>query len=87
MPEHFVLAIFGGIGFGYISYRLGVTGERLAVLLFALYALSPLAQDIYRALDGEAVMDEFVLVTLIRFTQAIAAVAVSTALMRRRLRL
>ena len=83
MPEHLILALFGGIGFGYIAYRMGATGERVAVMLFALWALNPLAQDIYRALDGETVQDEFLLVTGIRLVFAIAAIIVVEVLNRR----
>ena len=83
MPEHLILALIGGLGFGYICYRMGATGERVAVMLFALWALNPLMQDIYRALEGKDVLDEFILVTSIRLVQAITAIIVVEVLNRR----
>jgi len=86
MPEHgqLFLALLVGIGFGFFVARLGSSWQRLAVMLVALWALNPLAQQIYGGLRGhDDTMQDIVRVGSLWLIFTIGAV-VSLAIINRR---
>jgi len=77
MPEidQLALAIVTGLGFGYFVTLLGSSPQRLAMMLFALWALQTLAQQLFRAMDGRDVSNEVIMVSTIRLVFAASAVS------------
>lgn len=74
-PEQLALAVVTGLGFGYVVHRVGSSAARLAIILFALWTMQTGSQYIYRALDGTDVAREVVIVTSLRLTFALVAIA------------
>ena len=82
-PDLLVLATLTGLSFGYIVYRIGSTTARLAVLLVMLYIFQTFALQVYRVVDGTGTIDELLVVSELRVTFTIAAVAMLALLNRR----
>ena len=82
-PEQLLLAILGGIGFGFTVHLIGSTWQRLAVMLAMLYVFQTLTQQVFRYLTGQTPIDELVIVSELRLVFSVAAVVMLALLSRR----
>ena len=81
--EQFVLAIFGGLGFGAIvHWYFHSSWHRLLTLLIVLWTLQTAPQYISRWLDGVDVQQEVFNIFVLRFVFTVTAV-VTLALLNR----
>jgi len=71
----FMIAVISGVGFGALISRLGSSPQRLALILVLLWVMQSGPQFVYRWLDGIDVAEEVVIVTALRLTFTVAAVA------------
>ena len=83
--DQLLLAVITGIMFGWFVSLLGSSPQRLALMLFALWLLMSVSQQLYRALsDSIDITDEIIFLVLVRGSFAIAAVLTVWLIERRR---
>jgi len=78
MPDlhQLLLALLGGLGFGYIISRIGTDWRLIAVMLAILWTMQTGPQFVYRWLVGTDVAEEVVAVTILRATFLAATIVV-----------
>ena len=82
--EQILLAILTGAGFGVITWRIGSTPGRLAVMLVLLAIMQTFSQVAWRILEGTGTIDEMLIVAESRIIFGVAAVGILWFLNRRR---
>lgn len=78
-PSQVLLAIFGGAGFGLLAARIGTTWQRMLVMLVLLWTMLSGPQMVFRWLHGSAVIDEVLVVTILRAAFTAAAIVAIVA--------